>query len=215
MWSIYEIIHFWTAVVDESAMIILHFHVTYMLLSSSNLSSWFHCRCILTGGSLKYVKCEINLFLLLIYIISDINECKEGTHNCSSNAVCNNTKGSYNCTCKPGYEGDGNNCTGIISFLTWSFCMPSKALQCCFYFSVVKWSYGLAPDYLQDRFVNRVSNYFLRDSSNKFDVPLHRTNYRKNSFRYSGAVLWNGLPPTLRQAESIHIFKSGGKEFFK
>ncbi|CAH3184475.1 unnamed protein product, partial [Porites evermanni] len=42
----------------------------------------------------------------------DINECKEGTHNCSSNAVCNNTKGSYNCTCKPGYEGDGNNCTG-------------------------------------------------------------------------------------------------------
>ncbi|KAM7452440.1 hypothetical protein ABFA07_000115 [Porites harrisoni] len=42
---------------------------------------------------------------------NDINECKEGTHNCSSNAVCNNTKGSYNCTCKPGYEGDGNNCT--------------------------------------------------------------------------------------------------------
>ncbi|XP_073241348.1 uncharacterized protein [Porites lutea] len=42
---------------------------------------------------------------------NDINECKEGTHNCSSNAVCNNTKGSYNCTCKPGYEGNGNNCT--------------------------------------------------------------------------------------------------------
>ena len=45
-------------------------------------------------------------------MISDINECKEGNHNCGSNAVCNNTKGSYNCTCKPGYEGDGNNCTG-------------------------------------------------------------------------------------------------------
>ena len=45
-------------------------------------------------------------------MISDINECEEGTYNCSSNAVCNNTKGSYNCACKPGYEGDGNNCTG-------------------------------------------------------------------------------------------------------
>ena len=45
-------------------------------------------------------------------MISDINECEEGTYNCSSNAVCNNTKGSYNCTGKPGYEGEGNNYTG-------------------------------------------------------------------------------------------------------
>ena len=61
----------------------------------------------------KTHECEISLLLLLINIISDINEC-EGlkTHNCSSNAVCNNTKGSYNCTCKPGYLGDGWNCTG-------------------------------------------------------------------------------------------------------
>ena len=42
---------------------------------------------------------------------------------------------------------------------------------------VYKCTHGLAPEYLQDRFVNRVSNYFLRDSSNKFDVPLPRTNY--------------------------------------
>ena len=54
---------------------------------------------------------------------------------------------------------------------------------------VYKCTHGLAPDYLQDRFVNRVSNYFLRDSPNKFDVPLSRTNYLKNSVRYSGAVL--------------------------
>ena len=79
---------------------------------------------------------------------------------------------------------------------------------------VYKCTHSLAPEYLQDRFVNRVSNYFLRDSSNKFDVPLPRTNYLKNSFRYSEAVLWNGLPSTLRQAESIHIFKSDCKEFF-
>ena len=80
---------------------------------------------------------------------------------------------------------------------------------------VYKFTHGLGPDYLQDRFVNRVSNYFLRDSSNKFDVPLPRTNYLKNSVRYSGAVLWNGLPSTLRQAESIHSFKSGCRESLK
>ena len=51
---------------------------------------------------------------------------------------------------------------------------------------VYKCTHGLAPEYLQDTFVNRVSNYFLRDSSNKFDVPLLRTNYLKNSIRYSG-----------------------------
>ena len=48
---------------------------------------------------------------------------------------------------------------------------------------VYKCSHGLAPEYLQDRFVNRVSNYFLRDSANKVDVPLPRTNYLENSFR--------------------------------
>ena len=54
----------------------------------------------------------LNYFLFLF--ISDINECEEGTYNCSSNAVCNNTKGSYTCTSKPGYEEDGNNYTGNL-----------------------------------------------------------------------------------------------------
>ena len=29
---------------------------------------------------------------------------------CDANAYCNNTKGGYNCTCHPGYYGDGTNC---------------------------------------------------------------------------------------------------------
>ena len=41
---------------------------------------------------------------------------------------------------------------------------------------VYKCTHRLAPEYLQDRFVNRVFNY-LRDSSNKFDVPFPSTNY--------------------------------------
>ena len=30
--------------------------------------------------------------------------------------MCINTEGSYNCSCKPGYSGDGQVCTGEILF---------------------------------------------------------------------------------------------------
>ena len=62
--------------------------------------------------SIVYFFSYYKLSLPLFNMISDINECEGKAHNCSSNAVCNNTKRSYNCTCKPGYEGDGNHCTG-------------------------------------------------------------------------------------------------------
>ena len=45
----------------------------------------------------------------------DIDECSI-ENDCHQNALCNNTKGSYNCTCKDGFEGDGKNCTGKILF---------------------------------------------------------------------------------------------------
>ena len=44
--------------------------------------------------------------------MTEINECTSGTHDCHLMAVCNNTEGSYNCSCKEGYNGDGRNCTG-------------------------------------------------------------------------------------------------------
>ena len=49
-----------------------------------------------------------------IYYFADINECETEKHHCGSNAFCNNTKGSYTCTCKPGYTGNGVSCTGKI-----------------------------------------------------------------------------------------------------
>ena len=52
--------------------------------------------------------------LLLFHCFSDIDECATGTHNCSDHAVCYNTKGGHNCTCKKGFIGDGENCTGEI-----------------------------------------------------------------------------------------------------
>ena len=48
----------------------------------------------------------------LFFVDLDTNECTEGKHDCHVNAECNNTLGSYKCTCKDGYEGNGTNCTG-------------------------------------------------------------------------------------------------------
>lgn len=45
----------------------------------------------------------------------DLDECSDGTHSCDdSNAQCDNTFGSYNCTCNDGFEGDGHSCQKII-----------------------------------------------------------------------------------------------------
>ena len=47
----------------------------------------------------------------------DIDECAIKTDNCSINAVCNNSEGSFNCSCKPGFSGDGIKCTGNYTLL--------------------------------------------------------------------------------------------------
>ena len=43
---------------------------------------------------------------------TDVDECIQGEHTCHVNANCTDTDGSFNCTCREGYEGNGFNCTG-------------------------------------------------------------------------------------------------------
>ena len=45
-------------------------------------------------------------------VSSDINECTMLFGDCHSNATCNNTDGSYYCTCDIGYTGNGSFCEG-------------------------------------------------------------------------------------------------------
>ncbi|CAI8020296.1 Scavenger receptor cysteine-rich type 1 protein M160 [Geodia barretti] len=46
-------------------------------------------------------------------ICKDIDECECGLDDCDENANCTNTEGSYICTCREGYCGNGRNCTDI------------------------------------------------------------------------------------------------------
>ena len=45
----------------------------------------------------------------------DINECDVGMDNCDEErGICNNTDGSYTCSCELGFSGDGINCSGMF-----------------------------------------------------------------------------------------------------
>ncbi|XP_073250793.1 uncharacterized protein [Porites lutea] len=43
----------------------------------------------------------------------DLDECTTGSHSCDVNSVCQNTVGSYKCSCNAGYTGDGKPCNDI------------------------------------------------------------------------------------------------------
>ena len=49
------------------------------------------------------------LFMISL-LFADIDECRTGTSNCNTNAICTNNPGSFTCVCRPGYTGDGRTC---------------------------------------------------------------------------------------------------------
>lgn len=55
----------------------------------------------------QMLKCS---FLIRPFIL-DIDECTRETV-CHLNALCANTDGSFECTCKEGYDGNGTYCKG-------------------------------------------------------------------------------------------------------
>ena len=52
-----------------------------------------------------------------VFSFPDVDECATGNHTCHPAADCINTVGSFNCSCRSGYNGIGFNCSGIQSLL--------------------------------------------------------------------------------------------------
>ncbi|KAL9969258.1 hypothetical protein ACROYT_G021454 [Oculina patagonica] len=72
-----------------------------------------HDSCCLNGFTDKGYLCECQAGYTGKQCENDIDECAMKIDNCSQNAKCNNTEGSFNCSCKPGFSGDGINCADI------------------------------------------------------------------------------------------------------
>ena len=70
---------------------------------------------------------------------------------------------------------------------------------------------GHAPEYVKNQ-VQRYSNcYNTRNSISSFMIPRVK-GCGSHSFNYTGAVLWNTLPLSLRQSNSISVFKKSVKD---
>ena len=51
--------------------------------------------------------------MTILLTFADANECEENAEACDLNADCTNTVGSWTCSCKTGYSGDGFYCTSM------------------------------------------------------------------------------------------------------
>ena len=79
----------------------------------------------------------------------------------------------------------------LLEFLGWKYlACPQENHKATVMFRCL---HGLALEYLYSKFKWRDSAYDPRDSGNKLNVPLPRTNYYQKSFSYNGATLWNSL----------------------
>ena len=81
--------------------------------------------------------CFIIRYIPSIYIFStDIDECSENNRPryCHDNATCTNTNGSYTCTCKNGYTGNGASCQGQCICMFWSIFVLANLFYLLLYF---------------------------------------------------------------------------------
>ena len=51
------------------------------------------------------------------YSLTDSDECNASISVCDVNADCKNTLGSYRCSCRAGFSGDGHTCKGKKNFI--------------------------------------------------------------------------------------------------
>ena len=64
-------------------------------------------------------------------LASDINECDRSPSVCHVNADCQDTEGSFNCSCQTGFLGDGMTCNGNV------ICSLHVCMHACIYVCIL------------------------------------------------------------------------------
>ena len=50
--------------------------------------------------------------MMMMLLVADVDECSEMLDNCHDDSFCTNTDDGFNCTCNPGFSGNGTFCEG-------------------------------------------------------------------------------------------------------
>ena len=67
----------------------------------------------------------------------------------------------------------------------------------------------LVPSYFSDYFIrNRTIHTYKTRQRNDIHLPNPKLTLGKNTFRFSGAVIFNNLPTSIKEATSLSTFKS-------
>ncbi len=64
-----------------------------------------------------------------------MNECDLSMDDCDRNALCEDTIGSFNCTCNYGYDGNGTSCSKL-KVLPW---MHKETTKACNFHRLLEW----------------------------------------------------------------------------
>ena len=57
-----------------------------------------------------------------------------------------------------------------------------------------------------------IHNHRTRNAIN-FHLPLTRTSFSQKSIIYQGPIIWNSLPPVIKESRSLNVFKSNLKKY--
>ena len=78
------------------------------------------------------VECRYKRFA---YSLTVTDECDASISVCDVNAHCQNSLGSYRCTCKAGFSGDGHTCKGGRRFYQKTYSSHTAIVVARCYFS--------------------------------------------------------------------------------
>ena len=80
---------------------------------------------------------------------------------------------------------------------------------------VYKSIYGLAPKYLCDLIVPKITYSGLRSSNDFFclDYTIPKSKYEENAYSYIAPYHWNKLPYNVQMSPSLDVFKSSLKTY--